>query len=409
MMALAAALLVAAFGCGATPPASTLPGESLERLAGEHGLWVEERNGRVHVAWITADGGPGSLEVVDAAGNVVHRASSRRGPSHRVSFPSGGRERLTLRYGGTGIADRHETSVRLGSPARAPFELPAPDTLFVIGDTHGLYDRTVAVLQSGGVIDHGRAWSAGRAHFVVLGDIFDRGADVHALLWMFHRLEGEAQAAGGALHLVLGNHELLAMTDRQDYVAEKELRVAALHGTAYPELFDTRRSVLGRWLATRPGVIRVGEMVLAHGGLAHPYAEWSLEALNDSLHLFMTEPMFHYLSGDRGVEVPLMEPATAQRRLDLFYGPDSPLWHREYVQSDTAGSQLAGMLARHGARWHAVAHTPVPRILTRYDGALIAVQPHLTASELLRVVSGATGPAFEVVDASGTWRPLGPD
>jgi hypothetical protein len=51
----------------------------------------------------------------------------------------------------------------------------------------------------------------------------------------------------------------------------------------------------------------------------------------------------------------------------------------------------------------------VPRILTRYDGALIAVQPHLTASELLRVGSGGAGPAFEVVNEAGEWRPLGPE
>jgi len=404
-------LALSASGCGAPGTPSIAGGSAdLARLAGEHGLWVEEREGRVHVSWITAGGGPGMLEVADAAGTRVHAASTRRGPAHRVSFPAGGREELVLHYGARDDPDdRHRTRIRLGLPPRAPFDVPAADTLFVVGDTHGLYDRLVTVLRQAGVVDGGLAWSAGRAHFVVLGDIFDRGDDVHAILWLLYRLEEEARRAGGAVHVVLGNHELLALTDQREYVAAKELRVAELHRASYAQLFDTRYSLLGRWLRSKPGVMRAGDLVLAHGGLAPPYSEWTLAEVNDSLAAFMSEPLFHYLSGDRSVAVEPMDSTAEDRRLEMFYTATSPLWHRGYVQSDTLGGQLGEMLARNHARRHVVAHTPVPRILTRYDGALIAVQPVRAASEILRVTGPAGERLYEVVDEGGVWRPLGPE
>jgi hypothetical protein len=409
--AAALAMALHAGGCAAPgPPANGAGAAELARLAGEHGLWVQERDGRVQVAWITAADGPGMLEVSGAAGERVFSSSTRRGPAHRASFPASGRDELILHYGARDDAgDRHRTRIRLGDPPRAPFDVPLADTLFVVGDTHGLYDRLVTVLRHAGVVDGELGWSGGRAHFVVLGDIFDRGEDVHAILWLLYRLEEEARRAGGAVHVVLGNHELLALTDQREYVAAKELRVAELHRAGYAQLFDTRYSVLGRWLRSKPGVMRAGDLVLAHGGLAPPYSEWPLAEVNDSLAAFMSEPLFHYLSGDRSVPVAPLDSVAEDRRLEMFYTAASPLWHRGYVQSDTLAEQLGAMLARHRARRHVVAHTPVPRILTRYDGALIAVQPVRAASEVLRVTGAAGQRLYEVVDEGGAWRRLGPE
>ena len=42
-----------------------------------------------------------------------------------------------------------------------------------------------------------------------MGDQLDRGDDERAILALLYRLEQEAQAAGGAVHVLLGNHEIM--------------------------------------------------------------------------------------------------------------------------------------------------------------------------------------------------------
>jgi len=65
-------------------------------------------------------------------------------------------------------------------------------------------------------------WIGGELVVVQTGDILDRGDDEQAILDLLFRIEAEAKAAGGALVLLLGNHELMnaratsAMSPRRD-------------------------------------------------------------------------------------------------------------------------------------------------------------------------------------------------
>ena len=64
----------------------------------------------------------------------------------------------------------------------------------------------------------GPHWAAGRAHVVSLGDLLDRGADSRKVMDLLMRLQGEAAAAGGQLHVVLGNHEAMNLLGDLRYV-----------------------------------------------------------------------------------------------------------------------------------------------------------------------------------------------
>src|SRR5512141_2016883 len=81
--------------------------------------------------------------------------------------------------------------------------------IVAFADVHGAYDDLVGLLQASGVIDKSLRWSAGRIHVVSLGDMLDRGADSRKVMDLLMRLQGEATAAGGQLHIVLGNHEAM--------------------------------------------------------------------------------------------------------------------------------------------------------------------------------------------------------
>jgi hypothetical protein len=45
-----------------------------------------------------------------------------------------------------------------------------------------------------------------------------------------------------------------------------------MYGVSYDRLFDTRHSVLGRWLVSKPGMIRIDGTLIAHGGVTPEYA-----------------------------------------------------------------------------------------------------------------------------------------
>lgn len=387
----------------------TAPVEAQEhRVSGEYGLWVAERDGQVHVAWLTEGPEPGVLEVLQVD-ERVHHVETPADRSHRASFPRPGDGPLVLRYGaldessphGGGL---HTTTVHLSAEAARPASvLTGVDSLFLVGDVHGEYDTLVQLLRNAGLVDERGRWSGGRKHVAFLGDLFDRGADVTRTLWFLYRLEHEAAAAGGGSHVILGNHETMVFTGDLRYVSTKEDFLATLHGTTYERLFDLRESVLGRWLGSRPGLMKIDRALLAHGGVAPRYARYGVEEFNDSLRTFLADDLIYYLgpilseSDSTAALVPdsslvdlvdaehvvVMDSATVQRRLDFIFDEASVFWFRDYLATDTLGTALAEVLERHDADVHVVAHTPVIFVQARYDGQLFAVDMEDAATEML--------------------------
>src|SRR5688572_29707479 len=86
--------------------------------------------------------------------------------------------------------------VNLRGPAKAApdeVQVSGKAPLFVVADTHGEYEILAAMLQKHGVVDAQLAWKYGRGHQVVLGDVFDRGANHTEILWLLYQLEDEAR------------------------------------------------------------------------------------------------------------------------------------------------------------------------------------------------------------------------
>ncbi len=387
----AALVLAVALGTGrapAPPPNALGTGTAVAdtmpegRRDGEYGLWVEEAGGRLTVHWITSRCGPGFL-AVEAGGRVVRADTTPSSCAHAVAFDRPDAHRLLLRYGATDdAADRHATLVAPGEPKRRPWKLPAVDSLYVLGDVHGEYGDMLAVLGNAGLVDSAGAWVGGTGHLAVVGDMLDRGPDARRVLWYLYGLERQAAAAGGGVHVLLGNHEVMVMGNDLRYTTPKELSIAAAFGTDYWRLFDPQQTVLGRWLAALPAVIQIGDVLLAHGGVAPSFAGAEPGAVNDSMALFLKEPLFRRWA-DSTVVVEPMDSTAFNRRFDMFWADGSVLWFRGYLLSDTLGPGLDAVLRRYGATVHVVGHTPLPTILQRYGGRLIDVDMLRPATEML--------------------------
>lgn len=390
--------------------------EAQLHLAGEYGLWVTERGPDLHVGWLTEETVPGVLEVM-RDGERLHRFETPPAQGHSADFPRPDDGPLVLRYGaldddGAGPGRVDTTTVYLTRKEEAPpGVLTGVDSLFAVGDVHGEYDHLLGLLRGAGLVDADGRWSGGRKHVAFLGDLFDRGPDVTRALWFLYRLEREAARAGGGVHVVLGNHETMIFTNDLRYVSSKERLVAEMHGTTYPRLFDIRHSILGRWLASRPGLMEVDGALLAHGGVTPAYARYAVREFNDSLRTFLGEDFFYYLDeifdpedttaalvGDSSLvgrlpveHVVVMDTVAAQRRLDFVFADTSVFWFRGYVQSDTLSDALGEVLDRYDAVVHVVGHTAGATVRSRYGGRLLAVDLNDPATEMVLLVRDGAG------------------
>jgi hypothetical protein len=397
-----AALIAGAGLSAATPSAGAIPSAGPHvyadaRLDGEYGLYVHSSRDSLFVQWLTALPGPGVLEVVldDAAPQRVVTPTAQ---AHRAAVPLPRGRSVLLRYGADG-ADLKDTRIALTPPRRPPVEVRGVDSLYVVGDTHGEFDALVTGLRRAGLVDDALRWSGGRRHLVFAGDLTDRGPDVLRLLWFVYRLEQDAAAAGGQVHVVLGNHETMVVMGDLRYVHPKETAVAELHGVSYDRLIDIRETVLGRWLATKPAVLRIDRALIAHGGVAPEIAELGLRGIDRLLAHYMADDAFYHRTPPAAGR---RDSVAHQAREDFFTHPRSVFWHREYVQTTTAGDELRAVLRRVSAEVHVVGHTAVPHIQPRYDGRLIAAHtPRFGAELLLLVRERNRYHRFRIVDDNG--------
>lgn len=404
---LAAAGSVVIVDCGPARPAPQEDaGQSEVRVYGEYGLWVRESADSLEVRWLARQPGAGYLEVI-VDGGTVFQIETEPGTAHAASFARLAAPELMLRYGGRGDPqDAHETVIYLDLPRRPiQTEFENVDTLFVVGDVHGQYDTLTALFHNAGLIDGDDRWTGGHKWIVLLGDLFDRGPDVHKTLWFLYELERDAARHGGRVQVLLGNHEIMAMSDDTRYVSAKERLIAQNHGVAYWQLFDPRSSILGKWLASKPALIRIDGVLLAHGGVGPEYMAYSISEFDDSLALFMSEQWFSRMADSTAAYTPL-DSVTLFRRIDFFFDENSVFWYRGYVYSDTLGHVLQQALERHDSDIHVVGHTPVDSIEQMYNGALIAVDLENEATEMLMLVRSPASYERYRYTLSGPPQPL---
>jgi hypothetical protein len=204
----------------------------------------------------------------------------------------------------------------------------AQDRVVVVGDLHGCYEGLVSILTMTGLVDQDRHWSGGEAKLVQMGDILDRGEQLRQTLDLLMQLQVEAEAAGGRVIVLLGNHEVMDMlgvirevhpqawttfTDEQSARRRSEAfaefkrfqldRARAIGGVP-PVLNDeVERQWLaahplgkveymnaflpdgryGRWLRQCPAIIRIGDTLLVHAGISPAVKGMSLEEINQQV------------------------------------------------------------------------------------------------------------------------------
>ncbi|NNF38754.1 MAG: hypothetical protein HKN71_08805 [Gemmatimonadetes bacterium] len=190
----------------------------------------------------------------------------------------------------------------------------------VIPDIHGAFDEFAELLKATGVVDENLDWTGGETHLVSLGDLLDRGPDSRQAMDLLMRLEQQAPQAGGQVHVILGNHELMVMTGDLRYLSEGEYDAFAAEEPqavremaydwfvaqapeefadaeaareafreAFPPGYFALRSEFatdgyyGRWLLGLPAIVVINETAYVHAGLPDLVAQMPLVDLNQRI------------------------------------------------------------------------------------------------------------------------------
>ena len=165
---------------------------------------------------------------------------------------------------------------------KEPAVYDMPEKLIAISDIEGEFEAFRSFLIANGVMNEKYKWTFGKGHLVTVGDFFDRGLMVTQTLWLIYHLENQAEKAGGKVHFILGNHDLMNMNNDFRYVRKKYFTNAELMNVSYIDLYKPKTE-LGQWLETKNIVEKIGNYVFVHAGISKEVADLNLsvQELND--------------------------------------------------------------------------------------------------------------------------------
>lgn len=144
-------------------------------------------------------------------------------------------------------------------------------SLFVVSDVHGYRDDLVHALDDAGFGSGDELW--------VLGDLLDRGPDGAGVVEHVRSLQAQAP---DQVHVLLGNHEILALGQRRFPGSRFDASWRHNGGKASDQrrLTDDDEA----WLAALPVMARVGDLLLLHSDTTE-YLAWgdSVDEVNTTV------------------------------------------------------------------------------------------------------------------------------
>ena len=279
------------------------------------------------------------------------------------------------------------------------------ERIVAIGDIHGGYDNLVSVLQNAELIDSKLRWIGGKAHLVQNGDIVDRGPESRKAMDLLMKLEDKAEDAGGRVHVLIGNHEMMNVVGILDLVSDEEYaaftdrdsrktrdstfdrfydqmkREAKKNNEDVAPIGEVRKKFeedfplgyiehrrafrkdgrYGRWITKHNTAVKINGIIFSHGDWSEEFSEREIDEVNKQVR--------QELSGELPVEG------------GIIFDVLSPLQYRGFANTNlTVAAQQAEearidrTLANLGASRMVVGHTLTPGLIeSRFGGKHISI------------------------------------
>lgn len=237
------------------------------------------------------------------------------------------------------------------------------DRILVTSDIEGNFNTFYSLLLGNKVMDKNYNWIYGKGHLVICGDMFDRGTEVLPSLWLLYKLEQEAIKAGGRVHYILGNHDVMNLYLDIRYVNEKYIDLARIISgienndkMAYRYLMSEKNELI-KWVKSKNAVERIGNNLFLHGGISEELvnAELSIHDINT----IVRKNLEHY---------PTKKPVS-DTVSKLIFGSSGPFWYR-------------GLIKDNGSKYQKITETSLNRILNYYGVEHIIIGHTIVADEV---------------------------
>jgi hypothetical protein len=242
------------------------------------------------------------------------------------------------------------------SEEKADYKMPAK--MLILSDIEGNFAGFRKLLQANKVIDANLDWIFGEGHLVLAGDFVDRGHQVTEVLWLIYSLEEKAKKAGGYVHYVLGNHEIMNLSGDLRYLNAKYGENAKLMNKHYVSLYG-RDSELGKWLRSKNIMEKIGDVVVMHAGISAQVNRMDLDVkqINNVSRNFYDDSLYVY-------------PDT---KVDTLFGDFGPFWYRGYyIKPDSSiDSQIAESLRKFRVSHVVTGHTIVADTVSMWYGGKV--------------------------------------
>jgi hypothetical protein len=282
--------------------------------------------------------------------------------------------------------------------AEARDEWTGVDKVVAIGDVHADHDAMMAAFRMGGVVDDSGSWCGGRSHAVQIGDLLARGSQARKSMDALRRLEREAEAAGGKLHALIGNHDAMPMYGQRAGTQDGEYEefrtpdserllqelfdrdLAALRKTGRPvrspqEIRDFHRNwsrehpvgsiehalafrpdaEYGSWVRAHNAVVRINDVLFVHAGISPKFLGTPVRLFNETIRGELAKP----------------ENLPPGMTTDLA----GPLWYRAMGEGEEGlDSHVDAVLKTYGVKRVVVGHSVTrTAILPRFGGKVVNV------------------------------------
>jgi hypothetical protein len=249
---------------------------------------------------------------------------------------------------------------------------PVPTRIVAVGDVHGDIAGLACILKDRALVDKKGHWSGGDAHLVLNGDLVG-GRNARLLLQFVLRLEKEAGEAGGALHPLLGNHDIQVFFKEYQKVKGKTLfnkyKVSGAKKNTVRDAFRGKTD-LADWMRTRNAVIQIGPTVFTHAGLNTWAYRHNPGRINSTIRSWI-----RFWQGVSGQPDPKTKWAVLGSGVNWNPSSTGPLWTRSYRVKKQSGKKrqrsgttnapgvedLSRILKKYRAIRMVIGHTPVSK------------------------------------------------
>lgn len=267
-----------------------------------------------------------------------------------------------------------------------------PEKLLAISDIEGSFNAFYSLLVANGVMDTAYNWTYGKGHLVLNGDFMDRGDNVTQVLWLIYKLEQAAQKDGGMVHFILGNHEVLNLEGKTNYVDKKYIKLAQKYAqkedkkAAYTKLMaDNQELVI--WMKSKNAIEKIGNTLFVHGGISPELIKAGFQV--DQINTIIRNRLNNGPSSNR----------LDRQDEDFLFASHGPLWYRGLAvpyrnfYKKCTEKEVIKALKHFRVKHISIGHTIANKVSLDYDGAIIRTdvshgdQKNSTKSQALLILN----------------------